>query len=96
MARRLGHRQNQFNQFISNLVLTLIVKLNTLMETKAHSLPRVGIHVFKILKFAQFLHKSNITGIKEVANKKLGRNKISVDFISAEKAKIFLDLDILE
>ncbi|VVC91124.1 unnamed protein product [Leptidea sinapis] len=51
---------------------------------------------FKIQKFAQFLHKNNITGIKEGGIKKLGRYKISVDFISAEKANKFIDLDILE
>ncbi|VVC87544.1 unnamed protein product [Leptidea sinapis] len=48
------------------------------------------------LKILKFLHKNNITGIKEGGIKKLGRNKISVDFISAEKANKFLDLDILE
>ncbi|VVC89342.1 unnamed protein product, partial [Leptidea sinapis] len=49
-------------------------------------------YALKILPF----HKNNITGIKEGGIKKLGRNKISVDFISAEKANKFLDLDILE
>lgn len=50
---------------------------------------------FKILKFAHFLHRNNISGIKEGGIKNLGRNKISIDFTTAENANNFLKLSIL-
>ncbi|VVC94304.1 unnamed protein product [Leptidea sinapis] len=75
MARRLGHRQSQSNKFIPNLVLTLIYSDGdkgpfSVYVSKTEPDPASG-YAFKILRFAQFLHKNNISSIKEGGIKKL-------------------------
>ncbi|XP_059060956.1 uncharacterized protein LOC131853894 [Achroia grisella] len=49
----------------------------------------------RLLKFAQFIHKNNIVGIKEGGIKALGRNKISVEFKTYSDANNFVDNPIL-
>lgn len=48
------------------------------------------------IKFGQFLHINKIRNICPEGIKKVGRNKISIEFISSEDANRFLDNPILE
>lgn len=50
----------------------------------------------KILKFAQLLHKNQVSGIVQGGIKSIGRNKASIEFQSAEAANNFKNSNILK